>query len=132
MREYDYVVVGAGSAGCVLAARLSEDPAVRVAVVESGGRDRRPEIRIPAAFPKLFKTSYDWNFRTAEQHGLGGRELYWPRGHVVGGCSSVNAMMWVRGHRDDYDAWGDAAGDAWSYDGIEPYFRRAERWTGGG
>ncbi|MGW7051442.1 GMC family oxidoreductase [Streptomyces sp. NPDC054887] len=130
MDEYDYVVVGAGSAGCVLGARLSEDPTVRVAVVESGGSDRRTEIRVPAAFPKLFKTAYDWNFSTARQDGLAGRELYWPRGHVVGGCSSVNAMMWVRGHRDDYDAWGEAAGEEWSYEGIAPYFRRAERWTG--
>ncbi len=128
--EYDYVIVGAGSAGCVLAARLSEDPTVRVALVESGGRDRKTEIRIPAAFPKLFKTPYDWNFSTVGQAGLGGRELYWPRGHTLGGCSSVNAMMWVRGHRDDYDAWGEAAGPEWSYDAIVPYFRRAERWTG--
>ncbi|GAA2963710.1 GMC family oxidoreductase N-terminal domain-containing protein [Streptomyces enissocaesilis] len=129
--EYDYVIVGAGSAGCVLAARLSEDPTVRVALVESGGRDRKAEIRIPAAFPKLFRTPYDWNLSTAAQAGLGGRELYWPRGHTLGGCSSVNAMMWVRGHRDDYDAWGEAAGPEWSYDAFVPYFRRAERWTGG-
>ncbi|MFF1708469.1 GMC family oxidoreductase [Streptomyces sp. NPDC058268] len=128
---YDYVIVGAGSAGCVLAARLSEDPAVRVALVESGPRDRKPEIRIPAAFPKLFKTPYDWDYSTAKQSALDGRELYWPRGHALGGCSSMNAMMWVRGHRDDYDAWGEAAGPEWSYDAFEPYFRRAERWTGG-
>ncbi|MBT2492032.1 GMC family oxidoreductase N-terminal domain-containing protein [Streptomyces sp. ISL-96] len=127
---YDYVIVGAGSAGCVLAARLSEDPTVRVAIVESGGKDRKTEIRVPAAFPKLFKTPYDWDFSTAKQTELGGRELYWPRGHVLGGCSSVNAMMWVRGHRDDYDAWGEAAGPEWSHDGIVPYFRRAEGWTG--
>lgn len=103
--EYDCIVVGAGSAGCVLAARLSEDPTVRVALLESGGRDRRPEIRIPAAFPKLFRTAYDWDFGTVAQPAPGGRELYWPRGHTLGGCSSINAMMWVRGHRDDYDAW---------------------------
>ncbi|MGW5862793.1 GMC family oxidoreductase [Streptomyces sp. NPDC055239] len=128
---YDYVIVGAGSAGCVLAARLSEDPAVRVALVESGPRDRKPEIRIPAAFPKLFKTPYDWNYSTAKQPALDGRELYWPRGHVLGGSSSMNAMMWVRGHREDYDAWGEAAGPEWSYEAFEPYFRRAERWSGG-
>ncbi|WP_409060794.1 GMC family oxidoreductase [Streptomyces sp. SYP-A7185] len=127
---YDYVIVGAGSAGCVLAARLSEDPAVRVALVESGPRDRKPEIRIPAAFPKLFKTPYDWNYTTAKQPALDGRELYWPRGHTLGGSSSMNAMMWVRGHRDDYDAWGEAAGPEWSYEAFEPYFRRAERWAG--
>ncbi|MGW6024652.1 GMC family oxidoreductase [Streptomyces sp. NPDC055099] len=127
---YDYVIVGAGSAGCVLAARLSEDPAVRVALVESGPRDRKPEIRIPAAFPKLFKSPYDWDYCTVKQSALDGRELYWPRGHTLGGSSSMNAMMWVRGHRDDYDAWGEAAGPEWSYDAFEPYFRRAERWTG--
>ncbi|MGW7269508.1 GMC family oxidoreductase [Streptomyces sp. NPDC054864] len=128
---YDYVIVGAGSAGCVLAARLSEDPAVRVALVESGPRDRKSEIRIPAAFPKLFKTACDWDYSTVKQSALDGRELYWPRGHMLGGSSSMNAMMWVRGHRADYDAWGEAAGPEWSYDAIEPYFRRAERWTGG-
>ncbi|MGW6054625.1 GMC family oxidoreductase [Streptomyces sp. NPDC055189] len=127
---YDYVIVGAGSAGCVLAARLSEDPAVRVALVESGPRDRKTEIRIPAAFPKLFKTRYDWDYSTTKQSTLNGRELYWPRGHTLGGSSSLNAMMWVRGHRDDYDAWGEAAGPEWSYEAFEPYFRRAERWTG--
>ncbi|OAR23103.1 choline dehydrogenase [Streptomyces sp. ERV7] len=129
-RTYDYIVVGAGSAGCVLAARLSEDPGVKVALVESGPRDRKPEIRIPAAFPKLFKTSYDWDFTTAKQEALGGRELYWPRGHTLGGSSSINAMMWVRGHRADYDAWGEAAGPEWAYDQFVRYFRKAERWTG--
>ncbi|MFD7862918.1 GMC family oxidoreductase [Streptomyces sp. NPDC059783] len=130
MSEYDYIVVGAGSAGCVLAARLSEDPTVRVALIESGGPDRGTEIRIPAAFPKLFKTAYDWDFTTAEQPALGGRELFWPRGHTLGGSSSVNAMMWVRGHRDDYDAWARAAGAEWGHEAFVPYFRRAEHWTG--
>lgn len=129
-RTYDYVIVGAGSAGCVLAGRLSEDPSVRVALVESGPRDRKTEIRIPAAFPKLFKTAYDWDYATAKQPALADRELYWPRGHTLGGSSSLNAMMWVRGHRDDYDAWGEAAGSAWGYDQFVRYFQRAERWGG--
>ncbi|WP_346096354.1 GMC family oxidoreductase [Streptomyces olivaceiscleroticus] len=127
---YDYVVVGAGSAGCVLAARLSEDPTVRVALVEAGGPDRRQEVRIPAAFPKLFKTAYDWDFTTTAQPALNGRELYWPRGRTLGGSSSLNAMMWVRGHRADYDAWAETAGEEWGYDEVARYFRRAERWAG--
>lgn len=127
---YDYIVVGAGSAGCVLAARLSEDPSVRVALVESGPRDRKTEIRIPAAFPKLFKTAYDWNFHTGKQPALNDREMYWPRGHMLGGSSSMNAMMWVRGHRDDYEAWAEDAGPDWSHDAFVRLFRRAERWSG--
>ncbi|MFC9977577.1 GMC family oxidoreductase [Spirillospora sp. NPDC127200] len=121
--EYDYIVVGAGSAGCALAARLSEDRAVRVALVEAGGPDDRREIHVPAAFPKLFKTAYDWDFHTVKQPGLDNRELYWPRGRTLGGSSSLNAMMWVRGHRADYDGWGVPG---WSYDEVLPYFRRLE------
>ncbi|HUR03251.1 MAG TPA: lycopene cyclase family protein, partial [Nonomuraea sp.] len=83
--EYDYVIVGAGSAGCVLANRLSADPGVSVALVEAGGRDDKLEIRMPAGFAKLFKTDYDWNYSTAKQSEMSGRELYWPRGRVIGG-----------------------------------------------
>ncbi|WP_214412426.1 GMC family oxidoreductase [Sphaerisporangium fuscum] len=125
--EYDYVIVGAGSAGCVLANRLSADPSVRVALLEAGGADRRMEIRMPAAFSKLFRTRYDWNYTTAPQAAMSGRRLYWPRGRTLGGSSSINAMMWVRGHRADYDAW-DLPG--WSYDEVLPYFRRSERRVG--
>lgn len=125
--DYDYIIVGAGSAGCVLAARLSEDPDVTVAVVEAGGPDDKNEIRIPAAFSKLFKTPYDWNYTTAKQAELENRELYWPRGRMLGGSSSINAMMWVRGHRDDYDGW---AVPGWSYEEVQPYFRKAERREG--
>ncbi|MFB9893208.1 GMC family oxidoreductase [Planobispora takensis] len=125
--EYDYVIVGAGSAGCVLANRLSADPGVRVALVEAGGSDRKLEIRMPVGFAKLFKTPYDWDFTTAKQPEMSGRELYWPRGRVLGGSSSLNAQMWVRGHRADYDGW-EVPG--WSYDEVLPYFRRAEHRVG--
>jgi len=94
---FDYVVVGAGSAGCVLASRLSEDPAVRVLLLEAGGPDRRLEIRIPAAFAKLFRTACDWAYETEPEPGCAGRRLYWPRGKTLGGSSAINAMIYVRG-----------------------------------
>ncbi len=125
--EYDYVVVGAGSAGCVLANRLSEDPRTTVALLESGGSDRKLEIKMPIGFTKLFKTEYDWNFTTEKQAGLHGRQLYWPRGRVLGGSSSLNGQMWVRGHRTDYDDWNVPG---WTYDEVLPYFQRAERRLG--
>ncbi|WP_049570917.1 GMC family oxidoreductase [Nonomuraea sp. SBT364] len=125
--EYDYVIVGAGSAGCVLAGRLSADPAVTVALVEAGGKDDKLEIRMPAGFAKLFKTGYDWDYTTAKQGEMAGRELYWPRGRVIGGSSSINAQMWVRGCALDYDQWGVPG---WSYEDVLPYFTRAERRVG--
>jgi choline dehydrogenase len=124
--QYDYVIVGAGSAGCVLANRLSADPNVKVALLEAGGRDRKLEIKIPAAFPKLFHTAYDWDLYTAPQKELDARELYWPRGKTLGGSSSLNAQMWVRGAKADYDTWGEG----WSYDEVLPFFHRAERRVG--
>ncbi|MCW2919042.1 MAG: Choline dehydrogenase [Actinomycetia bacterium] len=124
---YDYVIVGAGSAGCVLAARLSEDPAIKVALLEAGGPDKKTEIQVPAAFPKLFKTEYDWNFSTARQAELENRELYWTRVRMLGGSSSLNAMMWVRGHQADYDGW-EVPG--WSYEDVLPYFKKAEHREG--
>ncbi|MGW4962063.1 GMC family oxidoreductase [Nonomuraea sp. NPDC004186] len=125
--EYDYVIVGAGSAGCVLANRLSADPGVTVALVEAGGQDDKLEIRMPAGFAKLFKTDYDWNYTTAKQGEMSGRELYWPRGRVIGGSSSLNAQMWVRGCERDYDQWGVPG---WSYGEVLPYFTRAEHRVG--
>jgi choline dehydrogenase len=124
---FDYVIVGAGSAGCVLANRLSADPAVTVALVEAGGRDRKQEIHIPAAFSKLFKTPLDWNFSTIPQKHLADRELYWPRGKMLGGSSSINAMMWVRGHQADYDGWGVPG---WGWSDVLPYFHRIEHRVG--
>src|SRR5436190_6447154 len=123
---FDYVVVGAGSAGCVLAARLSEDPDVRVALLEAGGEDTQPEIRIPAAFPALFKSSLDWDLEGEPEPGLDNRRLYLPRGRMLGGCSSINAMIYIRGNRVDYDAWARAGCQGWSYDEVLPYFKRSE------
>jgi choline dehydrogenase len=122
---FDYVVVGAGSAGCVLANRLSEDEAARVLLLEAGGEDDADEVHMPVAFSALFKTKYDWNYDTVEQKNLGDRTTYWPRAKMLGGCSSMNAMIYIRGNRADYDAW--PAG--WSYDEVLPYFKKAEHNT---
>ena len=127
----DYVIVGAGSAGCVLANRLSAQSGCRVVLLEAGGRDRKLEIRIPAAFGKLFKTELDWNYTTAPEPALDGRELYWPRGKVLGGCSSINAQMWVRGHALDYDGWAAGGAKGWAYADVLPYFRRSEDFSRG-
>ena len=117
---YDYVIVGAGSAGCVLAARLSEDPDVTVALLEAGGPDTRPEIAMPAAFPMLLKSSVDWDLLGEQEPGLGGRRLYLPRGKVIGGSGSINAMIYVRGNRADYDEWAAGGAEGWSYDEVLP------------
>jgi choline dehydrogenase len=123
---YDYVIVGAGSAGCVVAARLSEDPDVKVALVEAGGPDTAPEIHTPAAFPAVFKTSLDWDLLGEQEPGLGNRRLYLPRGRVLGGSSSINAMIYIRGNRADYDEWAAMGLEGWGYDDVLPYFKRAE------
>jgi choline dehydrogenase len=124
---YDYVIVGAGSAGCVLASRLSENPASRVLLLEAGPPDSADNIHIPAAVPFLFQTAYDWNYQTIPQDRLGGRSIYWPRGRVLGGSSSINAMIYIRGNRSDYNSWRDDYGcDGWGYTDLLPYFLRAE------
>ena len=123
---YDYVIVGAGSAGCVLAARLSEDPDVKVALIEAGGQDSRPEIAMPIAFPMLLKSSVDWDLLGEAEPGLGGRRLFLPRGRVIGGSGSINAMIYVRGNRADYDGWAAGGAEGWSYDDALPYFKRSE------
>lgn len=125
--EADYIIVGAGSAGCALAARLSEDPSVSVLLLEAGPRDDKLELHVPAAFSTLFRSRYDWNYDTVPQKHLDGRTVYWPRGKTLGGSSSLNAMMWVRGFAADYDEWADAAGDRWSWEQLAPYFQRVER-----
>ena len=123
---YDYVLVGAGSAGCVLAARLTEDPTTTVLLLEAGGPDTRAEIHIPAAFSKLFQSDVDWNYRTVPQAHLGGRDLYWPRGKTLGGSSSINAMIYIRGHHSDYDEWAALGCTGWGYADVLPYFRKSE------
>ncbi|WP_431803734.1 GMC family oxidoreductase [Microbacterium sp. bgisy203] len=128
--DADYVVVGAGSAGAALAARLSEDPAVSVLLLEAGPVDKALELHVPAAFSKLFRGIYDWNYDTTPQPALEGRTVYWPRGKTLGGSSSLNAMMWVRGFAADYDEWATVAGEGWSWQALAPYFRRVENTEG--
>jgi choline dehydrogenase len=124
---FDYVIVGGGSAGCVLAARLSEDPEVRVLLLEAGPAADADEIKIPAAMSRLYQSGYDWNYRTVPQERAKGRPVYWPRGKVLGGSSAMNAMIYIRGNRYDYDTWRDEFGCAgWGYRDLLPYFRRAE------
>jgi choline dehydrogenase len=123
---YDYIVIGAGSAGCVLASRLSEKRDTNVLLMEAGPADRKREIHIPAAFSKLFKTEVDWNFSTEPQEHLNGRKLYWPRGKTLGGSSSMNAMIYMRGTRADYDGWRDMGNEGWGFDDVLPLFKAGE------
>ncbi len=127
MARADYVIVGGGSAGCVLAGRLTEDPSIRVLLLEAGGKDRSPNIKIPAAFGKQFHDAkLDWDFETEPEPGCAGRRLYIPRGKSLGGSSSMNAMLYVRGRPLDYDLWVQAGAEGWGWDEVLPYFLRAE------
>ncbi|MEU7826856.1 GMC family oxidoreductase N-terminal domain-containing protein [Catellatospora sp. NPDC049133] len=124
--DFDYVIVGAGSAGCVLAARLSEQPDVSVLLLETGPEDTRPEIHVPTAWPALWGTEVDHAYRTVPQSTMGGREHNWPRGRTLGGSSSINAMVYLRGHRNDFDSWAQGGAPGWAYDDVLPYFQRME------
>lgn len=123
---YDYIIIGAGSAGCVLANRLTEDAKTSVLLLEAGMPDKKQEIHIPVAFGKLFKSEVDWNYETEPQPHLNNRRLYQPRGKMLGGSSSMNAMIYMRGHRTDYDRWSELGNDGWSFDEVLPYFKKAE------
>jgi choline dehydrogenase len=129
---FDYVIIGAGSAGCVLANRLTQDPSVKVLLLEAGGPDKKQEIQIPAAFPKLFKTDCDWAYQTEPQPHLNGRGIFWPRGKTLGGSSAINAMVYTRANRVDHDRWRDFGVEGWAYDDLLPYYKKSEhneRWN---
>ncbi|HEV7349212.1 GMC family oxidoreductase [Telluribacter sp.] len=124
--QFDYIIIGAGSAGCVLALRLSADPTVTVLLLEAGGPDTKMEIHIPAAYSRLNRTDVDWAYQTEPQAQVLNRRMYLPRGKTLGGCSSTNAMAYIRGNRADYDEWAALGNAGWSYEEVLPYFKRSE------
>lgn len=126
MKTFDYIIIGAGSAGCVLANRLSADPKNKVLLLEAGGKDKDFLIKVPGAYGKLFRKSYDWGFWTEPQAHINNRRIYLPRGKTLGGCSSTNAMAYVRGNKDDYDGWAALGNPGWSFQDVLPYFIKSE------
>ena len=125
--QFDYVVIGAGSAGCAIAARLSEDPAVTVALIEAGGRDWNLWIHIPVGYFKIMHNpAIDWCYRTAPDPGLNGRRIEWPRGKVLGGSSALNGLLYLRGQAEDYDHWRQLGNSGWAWDNVLPYFLKSE------
>ena len=130
--QYDYIIVGAGSAGCVLANRLTADGRYSVLLLEAGPPDTYPWIHVPIGYAKtMFDARYNWCFYTEPDPGMNGRKIYWPRGKTLGGSSSINGLIYVRGQREDYDRWAAAGNAGWSYDEVLPYFKRLEHSAGG-
>ena len=123
----DYIIIGGGSAGCVLAARLSEDPKNMVVLLEAGGEDHHPLIHIPAGYIKtMVNPTINWMFETEPEDSIGSRRIAVPRGMVLGGSSAINGMLYVRGQAADYDSWAQRGNKGWSYDDVLPYFRKSE------
>ena len=124
--EFDYVIVGAGSSGCVLANRLSADGRNKVLLIEAGPKDNYLWIHIPIGYGKtMFHKAYNWGFYTDEEPNMAGRKIYWPRGRGLGGSSSINGLIFIRGQREDYDTWAQLGNGGWDWQSVLPYFKRS-------
>ena len=133
MQQWDFIIIGAGSAGCVLANRLSADGGCRVLVLEAGGTDQRPSVRVPIGYALSYRDpAVNWMYQTQPEAALGGRSCYWPRGKLLGGSSSINAMAYVRGLPSDFEHWRDRGNPGWGWQDVLPFFKRSENHTGGG
>src|SRR4051812_41131322 len=140
MPSFDFIIVGAGSAGSVLAERLSASGRFSVLLIEAGGTDRRFYVQMPLGYGKtFFDPAVNWNYKAEPDPGLAGNADHWPRGKLLGGSSSINAMVWIRGHPADYDGWRDLGNPGWGFDNLLPYFKAiedneagADQWRGSG